>query len=132
MDKNKVIYRQGYFQQIEPYIGDQLIKVIVGQRRVGKSYILLQLMEEVRARHPLAEIIYINKEDFAFDSIKNYADLITWLQPKGKPGKKTYLFIDEVQDIDGFEKALRSLQSDGDYDIYCTGSNILSMEACRT
>lgn len=123
MKKKKIIPRQNYFKQIEPYIGDQLIKVIIGQRRVGKSYILLQLMDEIRRIEPLAEIIYINKEDLAFDSIKNYKDLTDWLQLKIKSEKKTYLFIDEVQEIDGFERALRSFQNDGNYDIYCTGSN---------
>jgi predicted AAA+ superfamily ATPase len=123
MIKKQIIYREGYFRQIEPYIGDNLIKVLIGQRRVGKSYILLQLMEEIKKRLPGAEIIYINKEDYAFDSIKNYIDLMSWLQSVRKSGEKTYLFIDEVQDIVDFEKALRSLHSGGDYDIYCTGSN---------
>lgn len=123
MKNVRIIHRQGYFRQIEPFIGTGLIKVITGQRRVGKSYILLQLMEEISERDPGAEIFYINKEDYAFDSIKNYADLITWLQSKEKPGKKKYLFIDEIQDIDGFERALRSLLAEGEYDIYCTGSN---------
>ena len=123
MNEKNVIYRHSYFQMIEPYIGNNLIKVLIGQRRVGKSYILLQLMDEIRKRDPLAEIIYINKEDYAFDAIKNYADLISFLQARVKPEKMTYLFIDEVQDIEKFEKVLRSLQSGGGYDIYCTGSN---------
>lgn len=123
MDKKNNIYRKGYFEQIEPYIGDNLIKVLIGQRRVGKSYILFQLMEEIKKRNPSTEIFYINKEDFAFDAIKNYSDLISYLESRKKSKKKISLFIDEVHDIQEFEKALRSLQASGNFDIYCTGSN---------
>ena len=124
MNKREYIYRAAYYKQIEPYIGDnKLIKVLIGQRRVGKSYILFQLMEEIKKRNPAMEILYINKEDYAFDFIKSYSDLIAYLKLKKKSKGNTCLFIDEVQDIQSFEKALRSLQASGIYDIYCTGSN---------
>jgi len=124
MNKKEYIYRAAYYKQIEPYIGDnKLIKVLIGQRRVGKSYILFQLMEEIKKRNPAMEILYINKEDYAFDFIKTYSDLIAYLKLKKKSKGNTCLFIDEVQDIQSFEKALRSLQASGIYDIYCTGSN---------
>ena len=124
MNKREYIYRAAYYKQIEPYIGDnKLIKVLIGQRRVGKSYILFQLMEEIKKRNPTMEILYINKEDYAFDFIKTYSDLIAYLKLKKKSKGNTCLFIDEVQDIQSFEKALRSLQASGYYDIYCTGSN---------
>ncbi len=124
MNKREYIYRAAYYKQIEPYIGDnKLIKVLIGQRRVGKSYILFQLMEEIKKRNPAMEILYINKEDYAFDFIKSYSDLIAYLKLKKKSKGNTCLFIDEVQDIQSFEKALRSLQASGNYDIYCTGSN---------
>ena len=124
MNKREYIYRAAYYKQIEPYIGDnKLIKVLIGQRRVGKSYILFQLMEEIKKRNPAMEILYINKEDYAFDFIKTYSDLIAYLKLKKKSKGNTCLFIDEVQDIQSFEKALRSLQASGYYDIYCTGSN---------
>lgn len=124
MNKREYIYRAAYYKQIEPYIGDnKLIKVLIGQRRVGKSYILFQLMEEIKKRNPTMEILYINKEDYAYDFIKTYSDLIAYLKLKKKSKGNTCLFIDEVQDIQSFEKALRSLQSSGNYDIYCTGSN---------
>ncbi len=117
------IYREGYFKQIEPYIGNSLIKVLIGQRRVGKSYILYQLMEEIRKQNENIEIIYIDKEDFAFDSIKNYADLIQYVELQGSEKEKLALFIDEIQEIENYEKALRHFQNTGKYDIYCTGSN---------
>ena len=64
----------GYFRQIEPFIGDRLIKILVGQRRVGKSYILLQLKEDIKKRFPEAQIIYIDKEDYQFDGMDTYVD----------------------------------------------------------
>lgn len=123
MKKSKIIFRKGYFDLIEPFIGDSLIKVLTGQRRVGKSYILYQVMEEIKKRFDNASIIYIDKEDYAFDGLKNYVDLMEYIESVKKPGLKNYLFIDEVQEILEFEKALRSLQNTNEFDIYCTGSN---------
>lgn len=118
-----VIPRQKYLKRIEPFIGKNLIKVFTGQRRVGKSYLLFQLMEEVKKRDSEAKILYINKEDLAFAHIRNADDLNGYvLQNKSADGK-TYVFIDEIQDIENFEAALRSLLLDKNLDLYCTGSN---------
>jgi len=117
------IPRPHYLKRIEPFINKDLIKVIVGQRRVGKSYFLYQIMDTIKKKNPEANIVYINKELYEFDAIKNYHDLINYVQSKTSNTSKNYLFIDEIQDIDQFEKALRSLQAEGDYDLYCTGSN---------
>lgn len=116
-------YRPYYYSKIEPFINDSLIKVLVGQRRVGKSYILKQLSQEILQRYPETEILFIDKEKYEFDFIKDYKDLMSYIQNKSNSEGKTYLFIDEVQEIEQFELALRSLQSDGNFDIYCTGSN---------
>ncbi len=67
--------RQIYSEKIEPYIDKNLIKIIVGQRRIGKSYFLLQIMDLIRERKSDALIIYINKEDLTFEHIRNYSDL---------------------------------------------------------
>lgn len=115
--------RNRYIQQVEPYIDNSLIKVLVGQRRVGKSYILFQLMDEIKRRSPATQIIYINKEDYSFDAIKTYKDLIEYIASQKEPNRKLALFIDEIQDISEFEKALRHFHNYDDYDIYCTGSN---------
>ena len=123
MNKKKYIKRNLYFNQIEPFIGTGLIKVITGQRRVGKSYVLLQLMDEIRKRDPNGRIIYINKEDYRFEAIKSHEDLMEYLKSKSKKGKNHYLFIDEIQEIKNFEIVLRSLYAKEDWDIYCTGSN---------
>lgn len=117
------IPRQKYLKRIEPFIGKNLIKVFTGQRRVGKSYLLFQLMEEVKKRDSEAKILYINKEDLSFAHIRNADDLNAYvLQNKSADGK-TYVFIDEIQDIENFEAALRSLLLDKNLDLYCTGSN---------
>jgi len=117
------IERPLYFNRIKPYINTGLIKVLTGQRRVGKSYVLLQVMDEIRKLDPGANIIYINKEDFHFDGIKNHNDLMGYLELQRQQGKKHYLFIDEIQDISHFELALRSLLTVDNWDIYITGSN---------
>jgi len=64
MNAKKYIPRPLYFNKIEPFIGTGLIKVLTGQRRVGKSYVLLQVMDEIRKHDPQATVIYINKEDY--------------------------------------------------------------------
>lgn len=113
-----------YLERIKPFVNTQMIKVIVGQRRVGKSYLLFQLMDDIRIDSPDADIIYINKELFEFDQIKTYADLINYVSAtRRNTEEKCYLFIDEIQDIEDFEKALRHFFAENSYDIYCTGSN---------
>jgi uncharacterized protein len=123
MRNRNYLPRDLYFNQIEPFIGKGLIKVLTGQRRVGKSYLLFQVMDSINKLDPDAEIIYIDKEDYQFDAIKTYVDLMDYLHSTRKQSGKCYLFIDEIQDIVNFEIALRSLQDDPDWDIYCTGSN---------
>lgn len=123
MDSN-LIQRDFYLKKIEPYIDQDLIKVIVGQRRVGKSYFLLQIIDAIKKRKGDASIISINKELHEFEGIHHHRDLLAYIERKAKgTTSKVYVFIDEVQDIENFEKALRSLKASGKFDIYCTGSN---------
>ena len=117
------IQRPIYYKRIEPYIGKSLIKVVVGQRRIGKSYFLKQIADLVGERNPGIPTIYINKEDLAFDSIRNYSDLVSYAESQRKGDGLHAIFIDEIQDIDQFEKALRHFQTKQNWDIYCTGSN---------
>ncbi len=121
--------RNIYIERIRPYIDSNLIKVLIGQRRVGKSYIFFQLMEEIKKTNPTANIIYINKESYDFDSINDYRSLIEYVENNAVESNN-YLFIDEIQDIEQFEKALRHFSTSGKYDIYCTGNNakLLSSE----
>jgi hypothetical protein len=118
----KYIKRKMYLTRVDPFIDKGIIKVIVCQRRVGKSYLLFQIMDEIKARRKSANLIYINKELSEFDTIKNDQDLLAYVKKKTQP-RHNYLFIDEIQEIDKFEKALRSLGARGGYDIYCTGNN---------
>ena len=117
------IPRSYYLKKIEPFIDKDLIKVIVGQRRIGRSYFLHQIMDMIKNKNAEANIIYINKELYEFDSIRNYHDLINYIHHKKSTTNKNYILIDEIQNIDQFEKALRTLQAEGNYDLYCTGSN---------
>jgi len=121
--KKEYISRPDYIERIKPFIGKDLIKVFVGQRRVGKSYLIYQLMDEIRKMHPSVSIIYINKEDYAFRDIQTWKDLYEHIRKERGTEKYSYVFIDEIQEIEEFERALRSLLTDGTYDIYCTGSN---------
>lgn len=120
----KYIKRIYYLERIRPFMNKDVIKVLVGQRRVGKSYLLLQIMDElVRQGVKKNDILYINKELHEFDTIRDYRDLLHYIKQSTRGKKKTALFIDEIQGISQFEKALRDLQASGGYDIYCTGSN---------
>lgn len=129
-----LIFRRQYLAQIRPFIGKNLIKVLTGQRRVGKSYLLLQLIEQIKETDNNAHIIYINKEDLKFASLKTAQDLSDYVLSHKKQGQKNYIFIDEIQEISDFETALRSLLLDTDLDLYCTGSNakLLSKDIAGT
>ena len=117
-----LLKREKYLSRVRPYYNKQLIKVITGQRRVGKSYFLKQIAEELKSVNPSGNIIFIDKEKFEFDGIKTYIHLVEYVK-KHTSSETNYVFIDEVQEIEAYEKALRSLLSDGNYDLYCTGSN---------
>jgi len=115
--------RMQYLNRVAPFIGKNLIKVLTGQRRVGKSYLLFQIINHILEKEPDACIVYINKEDIAFSAIKTAKDLSEYVKEKQSHNSITYLFIDEIQDILDFNIALRSLLLDDSLDIYCTGSN---------
>lgn len=121
--KKDLIYRKRYLERVRPFIGKSLIKVFTGQRRVGKSYLLFQIMQEIQATDPQANLVYINKEDLAFSVIRTAEDLASFVLSEKKSGQKNYIFIDEIQEIADFETALRSLLLDDELDLYCTGSN---------
>ena len=117
-----MINRDLYINRVKPFINQKLIKVLTGQRRVGKSYILQLLANEIKLQNPTANFIFIDKEKYEFDNIRNHSQLMDYININ-KKDEMNYLFIDEVQDIEGFERVLRSLYSEKNFDIYCTGSN---------
>ncbi|MFR9634037.1 MAG: ATP-binding protein [Rikenellaceae bacterium] len=120
----KIVHRRDlYIDRIAPFMNSSIIKVMVGHRRVGKSYILFQLMEVILSKDSDANIIYINKEDFAFDDICDSKSLNDYILANSKEDSKNYIFVDEIQNIPDFHKAIRSLALDDNNDIYITGSN---------
>lgn len=121
--KHEYISRPKYIEKVKPYINKDIIKVLIGQRRVGKSYMLFQIMDEITKQDKNANIIYISKELDDFEHIKDHKDLLLEINERKTDTGKQYIFIDELQDIENFEKALRSLQAKKNFDIYCTGSN---------
>ena len=120
---NKIIFRETYIEKVKPFINVNLIKVFVGQRRVGKSYLLKMTKVFIQSQEPKSNYIYIDKEQYEFDFINNYHDLIKYIDEKYIKGIANYVFIDEIQDVLDFEKALRHFQNKETIDIYCTGSN---------
>ena len=128
------IIRPIYTERVKPYIGKQIIKVLTGQRRVGKSCIMLQLMDYVKFEIPTANIIYINREMDQYSHIQTSNDLNEYLQDKFINERANFLFIDEIQEIDSFELTIRSLFAENKCDIFCTGSNaaMLSGELATT
>jgi predicted AAA+ superfamily ATPase len=129
-DMKKYIIRENYKKSIDRYIGKEIIKVLIGQRRVGKSYLLFQAMDSIKEQFPDPNIIYINMETNEFEKLTTSDSLYNYIKSVSKAGELNFLMIDEIQMVPEFEKTLRSLLAEGGYDIYCTGSNahILSGE----
>lgn len=125
--------RNSYLHRIEPFLGKPVIKVITGMRRVGKSAFLQLLADHFRAElaTPNDHILFIDKESLEFEDIITYGDLNARAQAAfaGKSGRKL-LLIDEVQEIQQWERAVTSLAKDPSLDIIITGSNahLLSSE----
>ncbi len=118
----KVISRQYYAEKIDSWLGKEQIIVLVGQRRVGKSY----LMKDFIARHenePDANIIYIDKEKRSFRFVQTCEELDTYIDAHIISDKHNYILIDEVQDIIGWEKSVRSYRTEDNVDMLITGSN---------
>jgi predicted AAA+ superfamily ATPase len=117
------IKRDKYLSRIIPFINKEVIKVFTGQRRVGKSYLMYQIMDYLKSEDENVHIIYINRELNEFDFIKSYQHLYDFVKSKARKSQVNYVFIDEIQTIEGFENALKSFVAEGNFDIYCTGSN---------
>jgi len=121
--ENLILERENYLQKLAVWIDKPLIKVIIGQRRVGKSMFMFQIMDYIRRANPDANCIYINTENEEYQHVRSYEDLQKGINVNLKKGTKNYLFIDEIQDITEFERALRNYLSKNQCDIYITGSN---------
>lgn len=121
----EMIDRDQLYEKIAPYIDKPMIKVISGIRRCGKSTFMKLMIKRLRdkgiSKH---NILYINKELLEFEFIKDYSMLNHYVKESfSTNSEKKYLFIDEIQEIDQWEKALSSFLAEGLFDIYITGSN---------
>ncbi|MDD6582545.1 MAG: ATP-binding protein [Bacteroidales bacterium] len=117
----ELVSRPNYYSKVEKFLGKGILIVLTGQRRVGKSYVMRELVQRKQTED--ANVIYIDKEKAAFDFIANYKDLVAYIDEKRVPKKHTYILIDEVQEIEEFERGLRNYYDSPDIDIIVTGSN---------
>jgi hypothetical protein len=116
------ILRQSYLEKIERYLGKDTIIILTGQRRIGKSYILRLFRDKVN-KDERANIIFIDKEKHEFDEIKTYQDLNAYIDARRDKKKMNYILVDEIQDIEEFEKSVRSYYEEPDIELVITGSN---------
>lgn len=116
------ILRQSYLEKIERYLGKDTIIILTGQRRIGKSYILRLFRDKVN-KDEHSNIIFIDKEKHEFDDIKTYQDLNAYIDARRDKGKTNYILVDEIQDIEEFEKSVRSYYEEPDIELVITGSN---------
>lgn len=120
-EKMNIIKREKYIEEISKYANNEIIKVIVGQRRVGKSYFTKQLIDFIKENQPAANIIYLNLELFEFSTINTAEKLVNYIESKSQTTDNA-IFIDEIQEIKDFERAVRHFFTKN-YNIYITGSN---------
>ena len=121
----KMIERPAYMSELETFRDDRgHVKVLTGVRRCGKSTLLLQFIEKLRAEGVSGEqMLLMNLESFDFDSIKDHTDLNAYLKERVPVKGRFYLFLDEIQRVKGWEKTVNALMVDTEADIYITGSN---------
>ncbi|MDR2832243.1 MAG: ATP-binding protein [Streptococcaceae bacterium] len=122
-----MIQRPKYLQKILPFIDTELIKVITGVRRSGKSFLLEAIKEKILETNPQAKTIELNFEELSIEHLKEYHLLNDYLTEKIEENlpTKTYIFLDEIQEVNGFERVINSLRAtyQEKVDIYITGSN---------
>lgn len=120
--KQILLERQGYSERIERMFGKGMVIALTGQRRVGKSCVMRSIYEKY-SQDSRNNVVYIDMEKTAFTCISDYKDLEKYVVERLDTSKDNFLFIDEVQEIKDFEKAILSLQSDESCQIMVTGSN---------
>lgn len=119
-----MIKRTEYLNQLNQFKNKNVIKVITGIRRSGKSTLLTQFQELLLGEGVDREqIICVSFDDLEFDDIRDYKKLYDYLISKLISGKKNYIFLDEIQEVAQFQRTVNSLQKNPDVDIYITGSN---------
>lgn len=124
-----LISRPNYYSKLEKLLGKGVLIVLTGQRRVGKSYVMKELVAR-KQEEAGSNVIYIDKEKTAFDFIATYKDLVSYVDERLDKSKHNYILIDEIQEIEEFERGLRNYYNESYIDVVVTGSNsdILSGE----
>lgn len=126
-----MVERKEYLDQLWAWKDEQIIKVVTGIRRCGKSVLLEQYQDRLRAAGVEAEqIISINFEDLDYEDLLDYKALYQYIKERLCGGKMTYIFLDEIQNVPDFQKVVDSLYVKNNTDVYITGSNsyLLSSE----
>jgi len=120
--ERETILRTGYLDKIKSFIDKPFVKIITGLRRSGKSELLKMLRDEVLKKTDAAHVIYINFEDADYDELLSYKQLNSYLESKITDDKTYYIFLDEIQEVEKWEKTVNSLRL-RNTDIFITGSN---------
>ena len=119
-----MVIRERYLKLIRPFYNQELIKVLIGIRRSGKSVILRQIIDEIKKSGvDDNHIIYINFEDYDYEEYTNPKKLNSYIKAKITDDKKYYIFFDEIQNVKEWEKVVNSLRATGNNSIFITGSN---------
>lgn len=119
-----MIQREEYLQELLAWKDEQVIKVITGVRRCGKSTLLKQYQSLLLNKGVSSEqIIYINFELLEYEDLLDYKKLYAHIKERLCEGKMTYIFLDEIQKVEGFEKVVDSIYARDNTDVYITGSN---------
>lgn len=120
----ETIKRTAYLKQLMKWRDKHVIKVITGIRRCGKSTLLMQFQQLLREEKVSEkQIISVNLEDLEFENLKDYRELYRYTTARMVSGKMNYIFLDEIQSVEMFQKAIDSLFLKENADIYLTGSN---------
>ena len=119
-----MVERKEYLEHLIQWKDEQVIKVVTGIRRCGKSTLLLQYQEWLKASGVSDEqIVTINFEELEYEELQDYKKLYAYLKDRVCKGKMTYIFLDEIQKVSAFEKVVDSLYVKPQVDLYVTGSN---------
>lgn len=119
-----MIIRERYLKNIRPFYDQDLIKVLIGIRRSGKSVLLTQIMDELKNSNiDDNHIIYMNFEDLDNEEYTDYKKLNKYIKEKIKDKDKYYIFFDEIQNVDSWEKVVNSLRASENTSLFITGSN---------
>lgn len=119
-----MIIRENYLRKIRPFYNQNIIKIITGVRRSGKSTLLMQIIDEFKNKGVNEQnIIHLRFDEYSNRNLLNANVLSNYLNAKITNNDRYYLFLDEIQDVENFEKIVNELNNKGNVDLYITGSN---------